>query len=391
MTKRRNQRRGQPIYALGGLVSLWMAGRVIAIILPGSVPADMPQVNFPPASELVAKHEAEQENATALSQAHSVAGPTEGQQVLTPMPSQIVSPYAAQQHPLPGLGLLAPAVEPSPLANPVATAPVAPSRPNPALAGGHQLLFLAVFSQIPIPAELLPQPGVARQGRLKPAERPAARRWSGDGWLLLRRGGGVPALAAIGGAYGASQAGMVLRYRIDTASAHRPSAYLRTSAALSAVREQEVALGFAARPIARLPVIAMAEVRATRTPTGTRARPALALVTEIPPVALPLRLKAEAYGQAGWVGGSGATAFVDGQMRLERRLARLGGADISAGGGMWGGAQKGASRLDAGPTARITLHPTEQSTLRVAADWRFRVAGKAAPQSGPAITLSAGF
>ncbi len=390
MTKRGNQRRGQPIYALGGLVSLWMAGRVIAIILPGSVPADMPQVNFPPASELVVKQGAGQENATLLSQTHGVARPMEGQ-ALTPMPSQIVPPYAAQQHLLPGLGPLAPAVEPSPLANPVAMAPVAPARPNPSLAGGHQLLFLAAFSQIPIPAELLPQPGVARQDRPKPAERPATRRWSGDGWLLLRRGGGVPVLAAIGGAYGASQAGMVLRYRIDSVSAHRPSAYLRTSAALSAVREQEVALGFAARPIARLPVIAMAEARAMRTPTGTRARPALALVTEIPPVALPLRLKAEAYGQAGWVGGSGATAFVDGQMRLERRLARLGGADISAGGGMWGGAQKDASRLDAGPTARITLHPTEQSTLRVAADWRFRVAGKAAPQSGPAITLSAGF
>jgi hypothetical protein len=106
---------------------------------------------------------------------------------------------------------------------------------------------------------------------------------------------------------------------------------------------------------------------------------------------MPLRLQTEIYGQAGWVGGNGATAFVDGQMRLERSIAKLGGAELSAGGGLWGGAQKGASRLDAGPTARITLHPTEQSTLRVAADWRFRIAGNAAPQSGPAITLSAGF
>ena len=128
-----------------------------------------------------------------------------------------------------------------------------------------------------------------------------------------------------------------------------------------------------------------------RTPTDTRLRPAAALVTELPVASLPLGFRAEAYGQAGWVGGTVATGFVDGQLRVERPLAKFAGGDLSAGGGLWGGAQKDASRLDVGPSARLTLHPTRQSTVRVAADWRFRIAGKAAPQSGPAITLSAGF
>ncbi|MEP7223149.1 MAG: hypothetical protein ABI673_10855 [Novosphingobium sp.] len=59
--------------------------------------------------------------------------------------------------------------------------------------------------------------------------------------------------------------------------------------------------------------------------------------------------------------------------------------------GRRGGAQRGASRVDVGPSAGIVLRLGDAAAARLAMDWRFRVAGHAAPASGPAVTLSAGF
>jgi hypothetical protein len=120
-------------------------------------------------------------------------------------------------------------------------------------------------------------------------------------------------------------------------------------------------------------------------------RPAVLVVTGLRPVALPLGLRGEAYGQAGYVGGRFATGFADGQLRLDHRVVKLGKADVRFGGGAWGGIQKGASRVDAGPTLTVGQPLGGPASIRLGADWRFRVAGKAAPGSGPAVTLSAGF
>jgi hypothetical protein len=123
---------------------------------------------------------------------------------------------------------------------------------------------------------------------------------------------------------------------------------------------------------------------------GTRLRPAAFAVTEIPPVELPLKARGGIYLQAGYVGGKEATAFVDGQARIERTLRGVDDAGLSIGAGIWGGAQKGASRLDVGPTAGYAFR-LGQAQARLSADYRFRVSRKAEPKSGPALTLSAGF
>jgi len=60
---------------------------------------------------------------------------------------------------------------------------------------------------------------------------------------------------------------------------------------------------------------------------------------------------------------------------------------ISAGFGLWGGAQPGLSRLDVGP--RISLQVRRNVYAHF--DWRQRVAGTATPNSGPAVTLAADF
>ena len=71
-------------------------------------------------------------------------------------------------------------------------------------------------------------------------------------------------------------------------------------------------------------------------------------------------------------------------------MLAIGPIQLRLGAGAWGGAQQGASRMDIGPSASVGLAGGHTSA-RIAVDWRFRVAGDAAPSSGPALTVAAGF
>lgn len=240
--------------------------------------------------------------------------------------------------------------------------------------------------------------GPRAAGWLEPSAGPARthaslRRWSGDAWLLWRRdgdsaGGGGSVLLP---SYGANQVGAVLRYRLAPASGFRPTAYVRAYGALNGTGEREVAAGLSARPLPAVPVMVMGEARASHFAGGTtHIRPAVTLVTELPPVMLPGAMRAATYVQGGYVGGAASTAFVDGQFRLEHIAAHSPHAEVRLGGGIWGGAQTGAQRMDVGPTATLAF-TTAGAGAHVSVDWRFRVAGNAMPGSGPAVTLAAGF
>jgi hypothetical protein len=268
----------------------------------------------------------------------------------------------------------------------------------PRVAGGHVLLLAAAFAQLEVPPELA---ALVLRARAAPAPVPAfprltgdsarasANRWSGDAWLLLRRDTTTP-ITSGRGSYGRSQAGAVLRYRLAPSSGHRPAAYVRVSTALANADEAEVAAGLTGRPIPRVPIAIAAEMRVAHLNTGTAARPAVFAYSEFPPLELPLGSRGEAYVQGGYVGGRFATPFVDGQVRVDRELARIGPAELRAGGGAWGGAQKGAKRLDVGPGATVAVE-LGGAPVRMSADWRFRVAGNADPSSGPALIVSTGF
>lgn len=299
----------------------------------------------------------------------------------------------------------------APLVMPTTTPPLHDIQPVPAtqapqqvtteavrVAAGHQELLLQAMNLLPSepalavarPQQTLPRPQAAKQA--------TAPHWSADGWLLLRSGGnafnapgaGLPGAVIPTGFYGGSQGGLILRYFFAPGSRINPALYLRGSSGLERPRGEEVAAGVSFRPVPRLPVRLLAEGRVTRTTTGTIVRPAAALVSELPPAHLPLGTRAEAYLQAGYVGGRGSTAFVDGQARIEHPLVSSNSFELRAGGGAWGGAQRGASRLDVGPTATFSFRIGPTNT-RVSADYRWRVSGNAAPGSGPVVTLSAGF
>jgi len=266
------------------------------------------------------------------------------------------------------------------------------------------LLLAGAFTQFELPPELaaLVRPTQALNPVVAQADpflvpprlvgdtvRVPAKRWSGDAWLLLREDTTTP-ITSGRGSYGQSQVGAVLRYRIAPSSGHRPAAFVRASTALVEAGKPEVAAGLAARPVPRVPVALAAEARVSELHDGTAVRSAVFGYSEFPPLDLPAGVRGEAYVQGGYVGGRYSSAFVDGQVRVDRAIARLGPAELRAGGGAWGGAQEGAKRFDIGPAATIAV-ALGGAPLRMSADWRFRVAGDANPSSGPALTVSTGF
>ncbi|KPL69607.1 hypothetical protein SZ64_16815 [Erythrobacter sp. SG61-1L] len=267
--------------------------------------------------------------------------------------------------------------------------------PAPVFASGPQ--SIAPWSYVltggtglaePAPASAAPQ-AAPFQPPVQAAQAAPLRRWSADGWAMWRQDT-TPSLASGNGSYGQSQAGMVMRYRVIPSSGHRPELYGRLSQAMTGAQEVEGALGASVRPVPGLPVSLAAEGRITQVNGGTSIRPAAFAVAQMPRVGLPLGVEADAYVQGGYVWGDYSSAFVDGQARAERPVVKIGQYEVNAGAGIWGGAQKGAARLDVGPTASVYV-PVGKLGSRVSVDWRFRVAGDAEPSDGPAVTVSTGF
>lgn len=196
-------------------------------------------------------------------------------------------------------------------------------------------------------------------------------------WALLR-GRTAGATLASGGQLGGSQAGARLTYAFD----RQLAAQLRTSSPVGGGRGVEVALGARYQPLRSIPVWINAERRQS---IGDYGRSAFALFAEsgLYRQPLPWQFELDAYLQGGVVGINRRDLFVDGAFAATRPLFR----NYSAGVGVWGGAQPGAYRIDVGPRLSMKI----RNDIRVHADWRQRVAGKADPGSGPALTLAADF
>ena len=98
---------------------------------------------------------------------------------------------------------------------------------------------------------------------------------------------------------------------------------------------------------------------------------------------MPWRFRLDAYLQGGVVGFRKRDRFIDGAMTLTRPLYR----NLSAGFGVWGGAQPGIYRVDVGPRLSYRV----RDNIRVHLDYRQRLAGNAEPGSGPVVTLAGDF
>jgi hypothetical protein len=228
-----------------------------------------------------------------------------------------------------------------------------------------------------------------------PTTIPARQRWAFDQWVLLRGGAGALATAQGAASYGASQAGAVARYRLDAGGQHDAYGYVRTSAALNTPgKDRELALGIGVRPLANVPLRLLGEARVFDSASGpVRLRPVVTVITELPWQKLAGGLRAEVFGQAGYAGGAGATAFFDVQAVVDHAMPKaLGiGGKVRIGAGVWAGGQKGAVRLDAGPRVSLPVDLGNEAGGRIALDWRLRVGGNANPASGPALTIASSF
>lgn len=171
---------------------------------------------------------------------------------------------------------------------------------------------------------------------------------------------------------------------------HRLFLYTRLTATPDQPRQSELAIGIGGKPLPDVPLQIQAEMRAFDQSGQTEVRPAVAAVAELPATQLPLSGTATGYLQSGYVGGRYATAFIDGHLRAEREVATTSVVRLTVGGGIWGGAQRGAGRLDIGPSVAANWD-AGPVPLRLTFDYRIKLAGDADPPDGVAVTLSAGF
>jgi hypothetical protein len=369
--------RGAPLMFLVAVLASWVLARAATFAPPtNDIVAESSSVREARRGHLTHRSSAVPNNATRC----QTCGSPQSTRATTPRGNALLSAMAWS--PSRGIPVQAmPSLQPALLSSPTAPAGAEPSLSSAlhAAGPGRDTGFVG-------------EHGDRGEGSGQPQPRqspPALNRWSADSWLLLRSDTSRSILASRP-SYGRSQAGAALRYRFAPSSPYQPQAYLRVSAALAGAREQEAALGLSARPLSRVPLRLAIEARASETASGSELRVATYAVTELPAFRLPFGARGEVYLQGGYVGGEFATPFVDGQVRAERRVARVGSAELSFGAGAWGGKQEGSGRLDAGPTVGATF-PIGKGFGRISAYYRFRVAGGAEPSSGPALTLSAGF
>ena len=354
--------RGQPLVVLGALLLGWTGARVTSFNGEG--------LNLPEAVLTVGTATAAQVEPAILPstgpQSYASLPPMIGPAAY-PMPVQFVPVwYPDRRRMAPALGYAASSyAEPHFFGDVPREAPIAPARrEDDVLAGAMPPLGTGApaASRYGEPATLLG----GRIGRMIGDH----ARWSMDAWALIRKEPSrIPAARILPAAYGASQAGAVLRYQLAMQNPRQPTADLRTTSTLGGISETSVALGLSARPVPAVPIIVAGEGRLTQQGGSRRVQPAVRAVTALPPLGLPGDLRAEVYGQGGYVAGRYATPFADGQVRVDRALLNLGRAQARSGrapGG--GGIQKGASRLDAGPGATVSMPLTAKVFGRLAVD-----------------------
>jgi hypothetical protein len=212
-----------------------------------------------------------------------------------------------------------------------------------------------------------------------PPVQPATGRWQASGWVMTRRGA-----VAGGPMLGGDQLGVRIGYRAD--ARRRITLYARATAPLG-IAGRELAAGASWRPT-RLPLEVAAEYRVGL--DGTGSGPAIGVAGGVDGMRIPHGFRLEAYGQAGAIWRDRAEPFADAMLRVTRPLDLRPVTALALGGGVWGAAQRGAARLDVGPSA-VARVPLGDRAVRVALDWRERVAGDARPGSGPALTIGADF
>jgi hypothetical protein len=224
-----------------------------------------------------------------------------------------------------------------------------------------------------------PRPGPEA---LPPLPSSPVKRFSGSAWALSRSDGAGASLAN-GGQLGGSQVGARIFY---TPGPKVLALTARFSAPLASPRGREASVGIALRG----KNVGLIVEQRFALDKGGRNAPSVTVYGGVSEVQIGHGIRLDGYAQAGVVGVKHPQGFIDGAIRLETTVAQDQVSRLSAGVALSGGAQPGVSRLDIGPqmVARV---PVGGTALRVSAEWRQRIAGNAAPGSGPAVTVGFDF
>lgn len=233
----------------------------------------------------------------------------------------------------------------------------------------------------PAPGYVLALLGLVRYGAAEPApDLPRTSRWSASVWAIAR--GGAQAASVTTPQLGGSQAGVRVAYALGD----RVALAARAASALGVV-QKDAAVGIEWRPT-RLPLRLVAEQRIGI--ERARGGASLGVVGGVSELPLAAGFRLDGYGQAGVIARDDAEGYADGAVRAARVVAKRGGVTLDLGLGAWGAAQRGAARLDAGPSIAAVV-PVAGRRVRVSLDWRQRIAGDARPGSGPALSIGGDF
>lgn len=216
--------------------------------------------------------------------------------------------------------------------------------------------------------------------------RTSTSRFSIYGYGFYRPGpGGESAIAQT--RYGGSQTGAVAAVRLDRSANQRFDLLGRVSYSPDDPDSLELGAGIRWQPDRSVPLTLATEYRRRIDGTGTAIAYAAGGIDRQPVVA---DFTLSAYGQAGVFKQDGVHGFFDAQASVLRPAGRLGPIALEAGAGAWAGGTDAVHRLDIGPRLSFQLEISD-APVTLAADYRFRIAGAAAPGDGPAITLATGF
>jgi hypothetical protein len=223
-----------------------------------------------------------------------------------------------------------------------------------------------------------------------PSKRPGrtqARKPALEGWLLLRPKSQARSLLS-GGQLGSSQFGLrATGPVIATSGSWTLRPFGRLTSAFYSPRQEEGTLGVAARASGtRTSLETSVERRFGLGPGGRNAFAAYVAAGGNRSLE-GAKLDIAAYAQAGVVGLRNRDAFADGSATIYRRVLSERHWRAKLGTGIWAGAQPGVARFDVGPSV-LAEFSIGEIPVRAQVDWRFRVAGRAAPASGPALTIA---
>lgn len=257
---------------------------------------------------------------------------------------------------------------------------------------GLSLLALVAGSDEPQSAgrDTPPSMALALMGEAGPPENKphAPPAWGGDvyAYSFWRFSNGNGSALAPGAQYGGNQSGVI--GTIDPFGApNRGLSLLARGSMTPDSAEREVALGVRWRPDNDWPLTLSAERRFR---ANAPDRFAAYLAGGVDALTLYRRWSLDAFGQAGYVTGQSGGSFFDVQARAMYPLPQILNIPLSAGIGAWAGGQKGAQRVDVGPTIATKID-TGPINLLIQLDWRMRAAGNAEAKNGLALTVSTGF